>query len=63
MTVPVHLIAVEKREPHRCGVWLIDAQSLNAAEARNFYGIRDLVVSRREDVWPTHYEELRTLAA
>jgi hypothetical protein len=61
--VPVHLIAVEKHEPYRCGVWLIDSAALAAAQRDNERAMDALIVSRRDNVWLTHYEELRTLAA
>lgn len=61
--IPVHLIAVEKCEPYRVGVWRIDTDSLCNAAGRNQQAIERLIVSRRDDVWPTNYEALRTLAA
>lgn len=33
--LPVHIIAVEKREPFRCGVWRISAHYLDAAQPAN----------------------------
>lgn len=61
--VPVHLLAVEKREPYRVGVWRIDTDSLANAAGRNQQAIERLIVSRSDNIWPTNYEELRTLAA
>lgn len=60
--VPVYLVAVEKREPYRCGVWLIDAGALDGAQRYNEATLGELTVSRRDNVWPTGYEELRILA-
>jgi len=60
-TVPVYVIAVEKREPFRCGVWLVGEEVLGIAETENDEAMRRLAESRRHDVWPTGYEELRTL--
>lgn len=60
-TAPVHLIAVEKRAPHRCGVWRISDQVLDQAERENLAAMRRLEHCRRTDVWPTGYEDERVL--
>lgn len=57
--VPVYIIAVEKKEPFRCGVWRIDEQSLDFARATNESGIARLKTAKADDKWPTGYEELR----
>jgi len=57
--VPVYLIAVEKREPYRCGVWLIKPNVLDVAERDNEAALERLVRCRQLDHWPTGYEELR----
>ena len=57
--LPVYLIAVEKREPYRCGVWRIDPGVLAAAERDNEAALERLVRCRQQDHWPTGYEELR----
>jgi hypothetical protein len=57
--VPVYLIAVEKREPYRCGVWRIDPNVLAVAEQDNEAALERLVRCRQLDHWPTGYEELR----
>ena len=57
----VHIIAVEKREPHRCGVWMITEESLADARAVNEASIARLKRSRETDLWPTGYESLRIL--
>jgi hypothetical protein len=55
----VYLIAVEKREPYRCGVWRIDPNVLAACEQDNEAALERLVRCRQIDHWPTGYEELR----
>ena len=59
-TMPVHLIAVEKRAPFRCGVWRLSEQVLDAAERENLSAMRRLEQCRANDAWPTGYEEIRT---
>ncbi len=59
--LPVYLIAVEKREPFRCGVWLIDGAVLDQAQTENDLAMEELTRCQRFDVWPTRYEELRLL--
>lgn len=60
-TPPVHLIAVEKREPYRCGVWLVSPDALAAAQRENEAAIGRLRRCREDDCWPSGYEELRLL--
>lgn len=60
---PVRLIAVEKREPYRVGVWRISDTALNGAEQVNAFAIRELKRSRQSNVWPTGYESERTIGA
>lgn len=55
----VHIIAVEKVEPFRCGVWKLTVEALGAAAADNGQAIRRLVACRKTDTWPTGYEETR----
>ena len=59
--VPVHLIAVEKKEPFRCGVWRVGDDTLAQAQRENEAAIRRLSVCRERDEWPTGYEEIRVL--
>jgi len=59
--VPVHLIAVEKKEPFRCGVWRVSDDTLAIAQRENEAAIRRLKVCRERDHWPTGYEEIRVL--
>ncbi|MFA7235760.1 MAG: PD-(D/E)XK nuclease-like domain-containing protein [Phycisphaeraceae bacterium] len=59
--VPVHLVAVEKKEPFRCGVWRVSDDTLAIAQRENEAAIRRLLVCREQDAWPTGYEEIRVL--
>jgi uncharacterized protein YciI len=61
VTVPVYLIAVEKQEPFRAGVWQIDETALNAAAATNRRFIDALKASNASDNWPTGFEDVRVL--
>lgn len=60
-TYPVHMIAVEKKQPFRCGVWRIAETALDFAETENAAAIERLKKCRSENIWPTGYEEIRTL--
>jgi hypothetical protein len=55
----VFMIAVEKREPYRCGVWRMDPDVLAHAQRENEDAIARLVRCRELDEWPTGYEEIR----
>lgn len=59
VVLPVHIVAVEKREPFRCGVWQISARCLDAAQAENDRAIEELVRCRDTGHWPTGFESLR----
>jgi hypothetical protein len=59
--VPVYVVAVEKREPFRCGVWGVGDDSLAIARKENEAAIRRLKACREVDRWPTGYEEVRVL--
>jgi len=61
LLVPVHLVAVEKKEPFRCGVWSVSDDTLAIAQRENEAAIRRLVNCRKQDHWPTGYEEVRIL--
>jgi hypothetical protein len=61
LQVPVHLTAVEKKEPFRCGVWRVSDDTLTLAQRENEAAIRRLITCRKQDVWPTGYEEIRVL--
>jgi hypothetical protein len=55
----VYLIAVEKREPFRCGVWRMGEEVLGIAQKENEEAIGRLKACRDNDHWPTGYEEIR----
>ncbi|MCK4415103.1 MAG: PD-(D/E)XK nuclease-like domain-containing protein [Candidatus Eisenbacteria sp.] len=57
--LPVHMIAVEKREPFRCGVWRMGEEVLGVGQKQNEEGIERLKVCRECDHWPTGYEDIR----
>ena len=56
---PVHVVAVEKKEPFRCGVWLIHEQVLTSARRDNEAAIERLKECEKTGVWPSGYEERR----
>ncbi len=62
LMVPVHLIAVEKKEPFRCGVWRVSDDTLAIARQENEAAIRRLLACRKDDHWPTGYEDIRMLS-
>ena len=55
----VYMVAIEKIEPYRCGVWKMLPEVLDIARADNFAAIDRLKNSLKTDSWPTGYEELR----
>ena len=57
--IPVHIIAVEKKEPYRCGLWVMDAKVLAHARRENEAAIERLKSCEHSGVWPTGYEERR----
>lgn len=57
----VHVIAVEKSEPFRVGVFLIDDVALFEARRNNCRAIAELQRCRANNHWPTRYEEVRTI--
>jgi len=59
--VPVHLIAIEKKEPFRCGVWRVSDDTLSIAQQENEAAIQRLATCRQRDHWPTGYEGVRVL--
>jgi hypothetical protein len=59
--VPVHLIAIEKKQPHRCGVWCVSDDCLAMARRDNEDAIERLKFCRKKGIWPTGYEEIRLL--
>ena len=59
LVLPVHLVAVEKREPVRAGVWRMSEQVLGIARKENEEAIERLKTCRDRDHWPTGYEDIR----
>jgi len=59
--VPVHIVAVEKKEPFRCGVWRVSDDALVIARGENEAAIRRLISCQANGHWPTGYEEIRLL--
>jgi hypothetical protein len=59
--VSVYIIAIEKKEPYRCGVWQLPSETLQLARNEIEAAIERLKVARAEDHWITGYEELRML--
>lgn len=59
--VPVYLIAVEKAEPFRCGVWRVSDDTLAIARQENEQAIRRLRRAWEIDAFPTGYEDIRIL--
>lgn len=59
LSMPVHLIAVEKKEPFRCGVWKVNAELLTLVERENEAAIARLKKCEAADYWPSGYEEIR----
>jgi len=58
---PVYLIAVEKIEPFRCGVWRLSDETLATARRENETAIRRLRRAWEVDHFPTGYEVVRVL--
>jgi hypothetical protein len=61
LTPEAYLVAVEKREPYRVGVWHFSEQVLDAAARDNAAAIERLKICRKTDRWLTGYESIRTL--
>ncbi len=59
--LPVYLIAVEKREPLRTGVWRMSEAVLGLAQTENEEGIARLIACREKVEWLTGYETILTL--
>jgi hypothetical protein len=57
--MPVHFIAVEKKEPFRCGVWRVHEDVLSQAQNENEAAIERLKLCIESDTWPTGYAEVR----
>jgi hypothetical protein len=61
--MPVHLVAVEKKEPFRCGVWQVHQDALAQAQKENEAAIERLKRCVASDTWPTGYENVRLFDA
>jgi len=59
--LPVHVVAVEKKEPYRCGVWRVSDDTLAIARQENEAAIERWKIARQADRWPTGYEDVRLL--
>jgi len=57
--LPVHVIAVEKREPFRCGVWQVAPKVLDEAQSDCEEAMQDLRRCRETGNWFTRFESLR----
>lgn len=57
--VPCHFIAVEKKEPFRCGVWLIAPSVMAVSQRQNEAFIQALSVCQAFNSWHTGYEATR----
>jgi hypothetical protein len=59
--VPVYLVAVEKIEPFRCGVWRVSDDTLAIARTENESAILRLRRAWELDAFETGYEQIRCL--
>lgn len=59
--VPVHIIAVEKNEPYRCGVWQVTQETFHVANKKIIAAIKRFKQCKADGFWPTGYEEIRQL--
>lgn len=57
----LYIIAVEKREPFRVGVWKMSDDLASDADAQNLRAMDRLRGCIESDEWPTNYEDLRML--
>jgi len=58
--IPVHILAIEKQEPYRCGVWRLAPDVLKHAQKENEQAMERLKRCEATGAWPTGYEEVRT---
>lgn len=58
-SLPVHIVAVEKREPFRTGVWRLGDAALDEAKHDNEAAMKELTRCHQNGVWPTRFESLR----
>jgi hypothetical protein len=59
--IPVHMIAVEKRQLFRAGVWKLGEEALGIAQRENEQAVHRLKQCVAAGVYPTGYEQIRTL--
>lgn len=59
--MPVHIVAVEKREPFRCGVWQVAPAVLDQAQRENEEAMADLRRCRERGDWFTRFEGMRLI--
>lgn len=59
--LPAYLVAVEKREPFRCGVWQVAPRALDEAQVENERAMRDLKGCRETGNWFTRFEGIRLI--
>ena len=57
--LPVHIVAVEKKEPFRVGVWRVGQDVLAIAQQDNEQAMARLRHCIATDTWPTGYEQPR----
>lgn len=61
ITVPVHIVAVEKCEPYASGVWYLTEEVLDAAEIQLESTMKKYKNCIETNIWPTGYETIRVL--
>ena len=59
--VPVHIIAVEKVEPYRCGVWTVTEETFHVARNKTIAAIKRFKECKVNDYWPTGFEDVKPL--
>jgi hypothetical protein len=57
----VALIAVEKKEPYRVGVWRLSQETLTHAHGDVYAALGTLATCLETNTWPTGYEDIREL--
>ncbi len=61
VTVPIHIIAVEKNEPFATGVWQLTGEVLDLAERINEAALERYKNCQHTGIWPTGYEDIRII--
>jgi len=56
---PVYLVAIEKKQPYRCGVWRLAEEVLGQAAKENQQAMERWAKCKERNLWPTGYEEVR----